>query len=311
MLQVDHIVKRYGNHIAVNDLSFTVEKGQVLGFLGRNGAGKSTTMNIIAGYIAPTSGRALWNGKDINAETSFKAGLGYLPEVPPLYPDLTVREMLEYVCGLKKIRANARKKHINEVCELAHVEDYMNKQIRRLSKGYRQRTGLALALIGNPTLLVLDEPTAGLDPEQTAGLRAVIRELGKERAILLSSHVLSEVEDVCNRFVILRSGCKVAEGTMAEIAQMVRRDERRLRIRTAGSSAGKALETLPGLIALQKVETREMGFEEYILTSQQDLTAAVVDALHRAGAQLRMLYPMDVELEDVFLRLTEEEKQDV
>ncbi len=311
MLQIDHIVKRYGNHLAVNDLSFTVEKGQVLGFLGRNGAGKSTTMNIIAGYIAPTSGRALWNGKDINADAQMKTELGYLPEIPPLYPELTIREMLEYVCGLKKIRKQVRRKHIDEVCELVHVEEYRNKQIRRLSKGYRQRVGLALALIGNPKLLILDEPTAGLDPEQTAALREVVRELGKERAILLSSHILSEVEDVCNRLVILRSGCKVAEGTMAEIAQMVCRDEHRLRVRTLGASAHQALKNLPGLLTMEEVESREMGYEEYLLTSEQDLTAAVSEALHQAGAQMRMLYPMDVELEDVFLRLTEEEKQNV
>lgn len=307
MLQVDHIVKRYGVHTAVNDISFSVESGQVLGFLGRNGAGKSTTMNIMAGYLAPTSGRILWAGEDmLRLGGDYLSEVGYLPEIPPLYPDLTVREYLEFVCGLKHIRPRARKGHIDELCELVRIEERKNKVIRSLSKGYRQRVGLAQALIGNPKLLILDEPTVGLDPEQIVSIRELIRELGREHAVILSSHILSEIEDVCSSLVILSQGQIVARGTVGEIAASVRRDMYRLRVRASGAGLHELLAALPDVVAVQTLPSRECGFEEFELHSAQDVSARVPRAIEQAGGCLRMLYPMDVELEDMFLHLTRE-----
>lgn len=308
MLEVEHIVKRYGAFTAVDDVSFQVAPGQVLGFLGRNGAGKSTTMNIIAGYFAATSGCVRWNGKDVRRlGAAYLSEVGYLPELPPVYPDLTVEEYLEYICGLKRIRRGMRKKHIGEVCALTRIEDRRRKEIRSLSKGYRQRVGLAQALIGNPGLLVLDEPTVGLDPEQIVSIRELIRDLGRDHAVILSSHILSEIEDVCNHLVILKGGRVVAAGTMGEIAAAARREDCRLRVRVSGEGARAALEALPGLIHLEPLPPRETGYEEFLLVSREDLSAQAPEALRRAGAVLRMLYPMDVELEDVFLDLTREE----
>ena len=180
MLTLDHIVKKYHHYTAVDDLSCTVAHGQVVGLLGSNGAGKSTTMNIIAGYFAPTAGRLLWNGVDVRSlGAAYASEVGYLPEIPPLHPELTVRESMEYTCGIRRIRRGKRDGHIRQLCELAGVADCLNVTNRSLSKGYRQRVGLALALIGNPGLIILDEPTAGLDPEQIVSIRELIRGPGQ------------------------------------------------------------------------------------------------------------------------------------
>ena len=307
MLQVDRIVKRYGGFTAVDGVSFAVEKGQVLGFLGRNGAGKSTTMNIIAGYFAPTAGRVLWNGADAQLlGADYLSEVGYLPEQPPVYPDLTVEEYLEYVCGLKRVRRSARRAHIAEVCALTRIEDRRRKEIRSLSKGYRQRVGLAQALIGNPGLLVLDEPTVGLAPEQIVQIRELIRELGRDHAVILSSHILSEIEDVCDTLAILRRGKIVASGTMADIAGAARPGDFRLRVRYRGEAGHAALTALPG-VTVEELPPREAGYEEALLTAREDVSGLVPGALAAAGCALRMLYPMNVELEDVFLWLTREE----
>ena len=308
MLKLEHVVKKYHNHLALQDLSFTAERGQIIGLLGNNGAGKSTTMNMIAGYFAPTAGRITWDGIDIaRLGPAYQQEIGYLPETPPLHPELTVRESMEYVCGLRGIRPSKRKAHILELCEMTDVADRLNMPTRSLSKGYKQRVGLAQALIGNPSLIVLDEPTAGLDPEQIISIRELIRELGKEHAVILSSHILSEIDDVCSSLVILRKGVMAASGTVAEIAAQLRTEDHKLRLRVAGERAREVLSALPGVKAVQSLPQRESGWMELLVISAGDVSALVPAALAAAGVQLRMLYPMDVELEDLFMKLMQEE----
>ena len=214
MIEVKNLVKRYGDHVAVNNLSFTVEEGQIYGFLGPNGAGKSTTMNIITGYLASTEGEVLINGHNILEEPEeAKKCIGYLPELPPVYTDMTVLEYLKFVAELKKIPKDQRKKQILEVMNLVKITDMQNRLIKNLSKGYKQRVGLAQAIIGYPEVIILDEPTVGLDPKQIIEIRELIRELAKKHTIILSSHILSEVSAVCNHIMIISKGKLVASDT--------------------------------------------------------------------------------------------------
>lgn len=307
MLELEQVVKKYHRYTALKGLTCTVERGQVVGLLGANGAGKSTTMNMIAGYFAPTSGRILWNGTDVRKlGPAYQNEVGYLPEVPPLYSELTVRESMEYVCGLRGIRPGKRKAHIEQLCELAGVADRMSMTTRSLSKGYKQRAGLAQALIGNPELIILDEPTAGLDPEQIVSIRELIRELGRDHAVILSSHILSEIEDVCSTLLILRKGELVASGTIAEIANGVRTDAHRLRVRVSGENAEQLLAAIPSVTSVERLPEREQGWQELMVSSQEDIAQLVPAVLAAGQVKLRMLYPMDVELEDLFMKLMQE-----
>ena len=218
MIEVENLVKRYGGHLAVDHLSFTVEKGCVCGFLGPNGAGKSTTMNIMTGYLAPTEGEVRVDGHSVTQDPAgAKACIGYLPEQPPLYVDMTVREYLEFAAGLKRIPRGERAAQLDRILEMTRTADVSGRLIRNLSKGYRQRVGLAQALIGFPHILILDEPTVGLDPKQILEIRALIRELAQERTVILSSHILSEVQEVCDHIFIIHHGRLVAQGTPAQL----------------------------------------------------------------------------------------------
>ncbi len=310
MLQLDRVVKKYQRYTALDGLTCAVSRGQVVGLLGANGAGKSTTMNMVAGYFAPTSGVISWDGTDIaKLGAAYQSEVGYLPEIPPLHPELTVRESLEYVCGLKRIRWDKRRAHIEQLCEMTGVADRMNMTTRSLSKGYRQRVGLAQALVGDPGLIILDEPTAGLDPEQIIAVRELIRELGKRHAVILSSHILSEIDDVCASLVILRKGKMVASGTLAEIAARVPRQEHRLRVRTSGDGAREALAALPEVTDVQMLPPREQGWQEWLVRSRADIAVQVPRALAQRQAELRMLYPLDVDLEDIFMKLMQGEAE--
>ena len=211
MIEVNHLTKRYGTHCAVKDISFAVGEGEILGFLGPNGAGKSTTMNILTGYLSATEGTVTINGHDILEEpNAAKANIGYLPEIPPLYLDMTVREYLDFMYDLKKC-ALPRVKHITEICKVMKIEDVYGRLIKNLSKGYRQRVGMAQALIGNPPVLILDEPTVGLDPKQIIEIRNLIRTLGRDHTVILSTHILQEVQAVCDRIIIINKGRVVAD----------------------------------------------------------------------------------------------------
>ena len=220
MIEVRDLVKRYGGHVAVDHLSFTVEKGQIYGFLGPNGAGKSTTMNIMTGYIGLTEGDVIVNGHNIVEEPeAAKRCIGYLPEIPPLYTDMTVTEYLRFAAQLKKVPKGERAEQIRRVVELTHIEDVQHRLIKNLSKGYRQRVGLAQALLGFPEVIILDEPTVGLDPKQIIEIRDLIRSLSGDHTVILSSHILSEVQEVCDQVLIINHGKLIASGSPAELEE--------------------------------------------------------------------------------------------
>lgn len=218
MIEVRNLVKKYGNHLAVDHLSFSVEQGQIYGFLGPNGAGKSTTMNIMTGYLGATEGEVIMNGHDILKEPELaKRSIGYLPEIPPLYLDMTVAEYLVFAAELKKIHKKEIKEAVEEVIRLARLEDVEQRLIKNLSKGYKQRVGLAQAMLGFPEIIILDEPTVGLDPKQIIEIRELIRELGKNHTVILSSHILAEVQEVCDHIMIISKGKLVANLNMNEV----------------------------------------------------------------------------------------------
>ena len=218
MIKVNNLTKKYGSTVALEDVSFSVKKGEVAGFLGPNGAGKSTTMNIITGYLSSTSGTVTIDGFDILEQpTEAKKKIGYLPEVPPLYPDMTVNEYLDFVYELKGA-AQKKEAHFKEICELTGISSVRGRLIRNLSKGYRQRVGIAQTLVGNPPVLILDEPTVGLDPKQIIEVRNLIKKLGQKHTVILSSHILSEVQAVCDRIIVLNNGKLVADSTSESLS---------------------------------------------------------------------------------------------
>ena len=219
MIEVKNLTKHYGSNKAVDNISFTVDEGEILGFLGPNGAGKTTTMNILTGYISSTSGSAVLGGVDIlNDPIAAKKNIGYLPEQPPLYLDMTVEEYLNFVYSLKKSKI-PKNSHLDEICELLQITDMRKRLIRNLSKGYKQRVGLAQALVGNPPILILDEPTVGLDPKQIIEIRSLIKKLGKNHTVILSSHILPEIQAVCDKIVIINKGRIVADDTATKLSE--------------------------------------------------------------------------------------------
>ena len=322
MIEVHDLVKRYGAHTAVDRLSFTVEQGQVYGFLGPNGAGKSTTMNMMTGYLGPTSGEVLVAGHSIVSEPDeARRHIGYLPEQPPLYTDMTVDEYLLFAAGLKKLPRAGRGEQVDRVKELTMLSDVGGRLIRNLSKGYRQRVGLAQALLGFPEIIILDEPTVGLDPKQIIEIRSLIRDLAREHTVILSSHILSEIQAVCDHVLIIHHGHKVAEGAINELERtlagpvcldVVVRGERQ--------AAQAALAGLPGVAGVTPFSVSAPGEIGLRLEQREgaDLREAVFQACVQAGLPLLELRPDTVTLEDVFLKLTaddtpqeEDEEEDV
>ena len=312
MIEVKNLVKRYGDHYAVNHLSFTVEDGQIFGFLGPNGAGKSTTMNIMTGYLAATEGQVLVEGHDILEEPeAARACIGYLPEIPPLYPDMTVEEYLRFCAELKKIPKEQRTDQLTKVLALTHLEDMSARLIRNLSKGYRQRVGIAQALLGAPQLIILDEPTVGLDPAQVIEIRRLIRELGKSHTVILSSHILSEVQAVCSQVLILSKGHLVAVGAPEQLAEKLNPGSRlRATALGGGQTVLKAVGSIPGI---RKVEIESEADGQVTFTAESadasDRRAEVSRALSQAGCTVLALAAENRTLEEVFLALTENESE--
>lgn len=312
MIEIQNVTKRYGKKVAVNQVSFTINKGEILGFLGRNGAGKTTTMNILTGYISSSEGTVTIDGYDIlQNPREVKKKIGYLPEQPPLYMDMTVDEYLDFACSIKGIHKN-RKQHVQEISELVKITDVHNRLIKNLSKGYKQRVGLAQALIGNPEILILDEPTVGLDPMQIIEIRDLIKDLGKEHTIILSSHILPEVADVCERLVIINKGEIVAQDTLVNLTKGVG-ETSRLSVRIAGAEREilDALKTIEGVRYVETSGSREEGAYDFVLESDRkcDIRIPMFHTLSNINAPILMLKTMDLTLEDIFLQLTTEEKE--
>lgn len=307
MIEVKNLTKRYGSHCAVNNISFEVGEGEILGFLGPNGAGKSTTMNILTGYLSATEGTVSINGHDILDEpNAAKSNIGYLPEIPPLYPDMTVREYLSFMYDLKKC-ALPRAKHIAEICKVMKIEDVYGRLIKNLSKGYRQRVGMAQALIGNPPVLILDEPTVGLDPKQIIEIRSLIKTLGKHHTVILSSHILSEIEAVCDRIIILNKGKLVADDTAENLSAQFS-DDHRLLVRIAGpkKEAKALIEGIGGVLSVTDDGSKEVGTVDLLVDTKPgaDIRRDLFERLAQRGWPLLYSKTKAMSLEDIFIDLT-------
>lgn len=314
MIELKGVSKRYGNKYAVRDASFTIEKGVVLGFLGRNGAGKSTTMNMITGYISASAGTITLDGYDIlKNPREVKRRIGYLPEFPPLYGDMTADEYLRFACSIKEIKGSRVKGHLDDICELTRITDVRHRLIRNLSKGYKQRVGLAMALIGSPEVIILDEPTVGLDPRQIIEIRTLIKELGKNHTVVLSSHILKEVSDVCDHVVIINKGSIVAQDTLENLTASVN-DVPRLTLRATGEAAPlmDAFSTLEGVVRVDCLGEKEANTNDYLIETapEADVRLKLQDILRAQDRQLLMLKRNEMDLEDIFLRLTADEGED-
>jgi ABC-2 type transport system ATP-binding protein len=306
MIEVQNLSKNYGGNIAVDNISFRAEEGEILGFLGPNGAGKSTTMNILTGYISSTSGRAMTDGIDIlDDPLAAKRRIGYLPEYPPLYTDMTVNSYLKFVYELKKCRL-PRNSHLNEICELVKITDVGRRMIRNLSKGYRQRVGLAQALVNNPGTLILDEPTAGLDPKQIIEIRSLIKKLGKNHTVVLSSHILPEIQAVCDRIVVINKGRIVANEKADALARGFT-ENLSLKIRVEGGEdeVRKLLESIREIKRVTPLREAEKGVFEYELEpgKDQDIRREVFRKLSSRNYPLLMMKSNELTLEEVFLKL--------
>ena len=298
MIEVKHLTKRYGDKQAVNDISFKVEKGEILGFLGPNGAGKSTTMNMLTGYISSTSGQILINGVDILEDPiKAKSNIGYLPEIPPLYMDMTVDAYLSFMFDLKKCKL-PRKAHLKDVCDLCKISAVRGRVIRNLSKGYKQRVGLAQALINNPPVLILDEPTVGLDPNQIIEIRSLIKKLGKSHTVILSSHILPEIQAVCDKIIIINKGVIAADGTADEIARNIT-NEHKMTLRIEGSThtaadkkeIADAIKAIDGVKYVRADMEREKGIYDYDVEADEktDVRRAINKLCADKGWNILML----------------------
>lgn len=311
MIEINHLVKKYGSHVAVDDLSLTVEPGKIYGFLGPNGAGKSTTMNIITGYLAATSGEVKINGFDVLKQPEeAKKCVGYLPELPPLYMDMTVKEYLDFVAELKKLEKSLRAGYVKETMKITKTEEVSGRLIRNLSKGYRQRVGFAQAVLGYPEILILDEPTVGLDPKQIIEIRDLIKELGKKHTIILSSHILSEISAVCDHVFIISHGKLVAsDSTENLLERMTGAQEIELLVKAEEDTAETAIREIAQVERCEKTESKEDGAVQLLVTAKKD--ADVREAIYHTCVEHHMpileMKAASKSLEDVFLELTSQE----
>lgn len=310
MIEIKHLTKRYGAKLAVDDVSFSVEKGEILGFLGPNGAGKSTIMNILTGYLSATQGQAVIAGFDIlDNPMEAKKKIGYLPEQPPLYVDMTVDEYLDFMYDLKKVKVSvSKRKHIEDVCKLVQITDMRGRMIRNLSKGYRQRVGIAQALLGNPEVLILDEPTVGLDPKQIIDIRALIKSLSEKHTVILSSHILSEIQAVCDRVIVINQGKLVADDTESNLSNTLSKDVR-YTIRVDGPEKD-VLASLKAITDMKHVEPhgmKEPGIYEYVVEAKEgvDIRREIFKRLSSRKWPLMGMKSSEMTLEDIFLQLTE------
>lgn len=305
MIEINRLVKKYGANFAVNDISFSVNQGEIVGFLGPNGAGKSTTMNILTGYLSATSGSAKIAGIDIlENPMEAKKHIGFLPEHPPLYLDMTVKEYLSFVHDLKKCEYN-KKKHIDEICQVMKIEDVFKRPIGHLSKGYRQRVGFAQALIGNPDVLIFDEPTVGLDPKQIIEMRNLISNLGKKHTIILSSHILPEVQSVCDRIIIINKGKIVADAKTNELDVLTGARKHIAKITGSRENVMNIVSDIKGVVSCEFLNVRDGDAYSYLIESQSDvdIRKALFRKIAENGLFMTGLEPCGANLEDVFITL--------
>ncbi|HLF88923.1 MAG TPA: ABC transporter ATP-binding protein [Anaerolineales bacterium] len=305
MIQVEGLTKDYGVRLAIDDLTFHAEKGEILGFLGPNGAGKTTTMRILSGFMPPTSGKAAIAGFDVIEQSlEVRKRIGYLPETVPLYQDMTVFEYLKFMADLRRI--SEVEDRVEDVLEMVHMEERIDSYISSLSKGLRQRVGLAQALLHEPEVLILDEPTIGLDPAQIIEVRNLISELGKEHTVLLSTHILSEAQQICNRVLIINKGKIVAEDTPQRLQERLV-GKQRFMLQVAGEGDGVA-ELITKLSGVEQVNVIQDGQLEFQTHPGQDSRPQVARAVVEAGYDLLELRPIGMSLEDIFLELTRDEE---
>ncbi len=311
MIEVSHLTKRYGSNTAVEDLSFSVEDGQIYGFLGPNGAGKSTTMNILTGYIAPSAGEALINGHNVIEEPEeARKCIGYLPEVPPVYPDMTVMEYLRFAAELKKIPKDKRSNMISAAVEETGLAEVQGRLIRNLSKGFRQRTGLAQAILGYPDVIILDEPMVGLDPKQIIEIRELIRGLGKKHTVILSSHILSEISAICDHIMIISHGKLVASDTPDNLLKMMQGSgSLELTVKTNKENAHRMFMSLPGVQSLELKDSSEPNACDVVIDTgaDNDLRERIFYLCAQEKAVILRMQQSHASLEEVFLELTESE----
>ena len=308
MIEVTGLSKRYGNHLAVDNVNFSINKGEVIGFLGPNGAGKSTIMNIITGYLSLTQGEVSVDGYDVaQYPEEAKKRIGYLPEIPPLYIDMKVREYLNFIYDLKKVTF-PKKPHIDEILRLVKIDNVQNRLIKNLSKGYRQRVGFAQALVGNPDVLILDEPTVGLDPKQIIEIRNLIAKLGRNHTIILSSHILSEIQAVCERVIIINRGQIIADDTPNNLSKKLSRDHSLLiRVKGEEKEMYKALNAIKGVKSVNCLGSKEEGSYDFVVVPEDDtdIRALVYDRIVERGKTILSFQSNELSLEQIFLRLTE------
>lgn len=314
MIEVENLVKRYGSRVAVDHLSFHVGKGQIYGFLGPNGAGKSTTMNIMTGYLAATEGTVKINGFDVQKQPEeAKKSIGYLPEIPPLYTDMTVYEYLQFAAELKKIPKQERKEQLDEVMEMTMISDMRDRLIKNLSKGYKQRAGLAQAVLGYPEVIILDEPTVGLDPKQIIEIRDLIKKLGEKHTVILSSHILSEVSAVCDHIMIISHGKLVASDS-PEGLQRLQNKKSELTISVKGSvdKVEEVLSVMEGIDVYHMENAKENGCVDVSIEVEEnkDIREALFFALAEKRLPLLSMQLSEKSLEDIFLELTQDERKE-
>lgn len=309
MIKLQNVTKKYNDFVAADNISFEIKEGEVVGFLGPNGAGKSTTMNMITGYIEPTAGKIIVNGYDINQNArQAKKQIGYMPENVPLYMELTVREFISYMADLKLVKRKDKKEELNRVIEITGLKDVQNKLIRNLSRGYRQRVSLAGALVGNPPILILDEPTVGLDPKQVSEIRNLIKSLGKEHTILISSHILSEISQMCNKIIIINRG-KILKVASTEEIEKQTNDSSEI-IVTVEDTENKFKNIKKDISHISSIELIEEQNEEKVYsvkyTGEEDMRKLLFKECAKKDITIIEMKKKENSLEDAFLKITEE-----
>ena len=313
MIQVENITKKYGSFTAVENINFEIEEGEIVGFLGPNGAGKSTTMNMITGFIEPTSGKIIVDGYDISKKPrKAKRQIGYMPEGVPLYSDLTVKEFVTYMAELKGVPRKEKKEKVQKALQETGLTDVQNKLTRNLSRGYKQRVSMAGALVSNPKVIILDEPTVGLDPKQVTEIRALIKELGKEHTVILSSHILSEVSQICNRVIIINNGKIVAVDTPENLEKKVVKDNSvYVTVEDNDNKIEIIKEKLPEIKEIKLVTENEDKTKKYIITADEDvdLRKSIFETFAKEGITIFEMKKSDATLEDAFMQLIDSKEE--